>query len=75
MKFVLLLFLFIASSVFGGESADLYRNQENIPPDGATQSQSLKDGKSDKHGFTEIGLERTECYGTCPAYTITKHSG
>ena len=25
----------------------------------------------DEHGITEIGLQRTPCYGTCPSYTAT----
>lgn len=50
---------------FGGEIEALHRQQAREPhPDPNPFV------KPEKSGVTEIGLERTGCFGPCPAYTI-----
>ena len=68
--------LFIGSQhAFGGEIYDYHVNHAR---DG---SGDQKPGKYDEvestnHGITEIGIERTGCFGFCPIYTfIVKSDG
>lgn len=59
---------------FGGELADFhskYAIKKNGDP---KKSQSLDASASTNHGIIEIGIERTTCFGTCPAYTFIVRS-
>jgi len=70
---------------FGGEIADYYfkHSRENRKAVDVTEllaakhkSRSYNEVESTNHGITEIGIERTGCFGTCPAYTfIVKRDG
>jgi len=58
----------------GGELAELHSKQGQSG--GLGKSRSHEEVESTKHGITEIGVERTICFGTCPAYTfIVKSDG
>jgi len=70
MKSILILFTLIPSLAFAGELADLFKKQGSNRTEGYNQSQSYDEISSDKPDITEIGLERTLCYGTCPAYSV-----
>lgn len=72
---VILTMLSICSPVLAGEIADL---QQRIPPDKRRTSVLPPPSASThySHGITEVGIERTGCFGTCPAYTcIAKVDG
>ena len=62
-----------------GELADLYHKkvQANLEEWMKQRIQSRRDSVvSTNHGITELGIERTLCFGTCPAYTfIVKSDG
>lgn len=64
--------LFICQSLCSaGELADLHRKL--VRPrerDAAAEQERFDRAMDPKHGVTEIGLERTPCYGTCPVYTV-----
>lgn len=54
-----------------GEIEDLYKKwvrpkNENTAPQQARFNQL----QAPKHGVTEIGLERTACFGECPVYSV-----
>ena len=55
--------------LLGSEIETLHKRQpnNNLEHD---KSRSHKEVDSKDHGITEIGLERTTCFGTCPAYTV-----
>ncbi len=66
---------------FGGEIADYYfKQQSEIHADAETRiaqrqkSRSFTEIGSTNHGITEIGIERTGCFGTCPSYTFIVRS-
>lgn len=68
--FVILTLLVWSADVYGGEIADLHRKlYENKARDRSNDEVRSKD-----HGITEIGLERTLCFGTCPVYTVIMKS-
>lgn len=56
----------------GGEIAELYRKTIRKQD----QTQEKQDQRFEqlmgepRHGVTEIGMERTPCFGTCPAYSV-----
>jgi hypothetical protein len=59
---------------FGGEIEDLHSKQGQSGD--LSKSRSHEEVESTNHGITEIGIERTRCFGTCPAYTfIVKSDG
>lgn len=63
----------IALPATAGEVEELYKkwvrpkNVNSAPQQ--TRFERLQDA-APKHGVTEIGLERTVCYGTCPVYSV-----
>lgn len=61
--------LSIGSPIVAGEIADL---QQRTPQDSLRMSAPPRVTPSSgyTHGITEIGIERTGCRGTCPAYTF-----
>lgn len=67
-----------SQQAFGGEIYDLHelsgdRKSQNV---GEVEPRILGIPESAKHGITEIGIERTGCFGTCPIYTfIVKSDG
>ncbi|MEY2407712.1 MAG: hypothetical protein QOF48_382 [Verrucomicrobiota bacterium] len=61
---------------FGGEISDIHREQTSRRPDAWKNSRSHAEVASTNHGITEIGIERSPCYGHCPVYTfIIKSDG
>lgn len=54
----------------GGEVADLHRKIADADRRRFDESRSHEQVDAQDHGVTEIGLERTPCYGTCPVYTV-----
>jgi hypothetical protein len=61
---------------FAGEISDIHQGQTNPTLAPSKKSRSHDEVASTNHGITEIGIERTGCYGTCPSYTfIVKSDG
>jgi len=54
----------------GGEISDIHRQHTSRSLDAWKKSRSHDEVASTNHGITEIGIERTPCYGTCPSYTF-----
>jgi hypothetical protein len=62
--------------VLGGEISNIHRNQGGDNAGDFRKSRSHAEVESTNHGITEIGIERSGCYGTCPIYTfIVKSNG
>jgi len=80
MKTLIITFITLTGMfAFGGEIADHHfangRHSKGVA-DLPGKSRSFSEVISTNHGITEIGIERTGCYGTCPAYTfIVKNDG
>ena len=68
---VLLLAVVGGSFLSAGEIEQLYRKWVR-PRQTDTTAQQQRFERLDKptHGVTEIGLERTPCYGECPVYSV-----
>lgn len=81
MKALLIyIFVIIRSVAFAGEIAALYDDYAKAHPDEWKKAliKHYEYGAlaSTNCGVTEIGIERTVCYGTCPAYAfIAKSDG
>jgi hypothetical protein len=71
MKEIVFLILFTACPcVFGGEISELYFKNLDSNTNGLTAVASTN------QGITEIGIERSACFGECPVYTfILKSDG
>src|SRR5262245_57957328 len=72
--------ILITSGLFapGGEISDLFIKQSRDPCRSADMRHFVNHDEvaSTNHGITEVGIERTICFGTCPAYTfILKNDG
>lgn len=66
------LLLMSATAASAGEIQDLRRNSGVA----AVEQAGSSFGEAADHGITEIGIERTACYGWCPIYTfIIKSDG
>ncbi|HWW00464.1 MAG TPA: DUF6438 domain-containing protein [Candidatus Acidoferrum sp.] len=68
----------VAVSLFalGGEISDYHFKHARDQPRDFHSSRSQDEVASTNHGVTEIGIERSACYGTCPIYTfIIKSDG
>jgi hypothetical protein len=68
-----IVFLFCSGSCsasFGGQIAELHQKHAKADRGGPDESRSHEQVDAQDHGVTEIGLERTPCYGTCPVYTV-----
>jgi hypothetical protein len=60
----------------GGEISSLHRQHTSRASGAWQKSRSHDEVASTNHGITEIGIERTPCFGTCPSYTfIVKSDG
>lgn len=71
----LLLVLMGASLLIAGEIEELHR--KFVRPRERNQSEQsarFKRLNEPQHGVTEIGLERTACFGTCPVYWVIFNS-
>ena len=64
--------LVCAAAVLGGEIQEYHSKHANR--DASKPRRLTKEVEGDKHGVTEIGIERTPCFGTCPAYTFIARS-
>lgn len=58
------------STMWGGEIASEYRAHAIKTPQAMEGSQNFGQTRAKDTGITEIGMERTQCYGRCPAYTV-----
>lgn len=71
-----LIVLTLCSLVRAGELADLHRELVPGTLGGYHTSRSHDEVASTNHGITEMGIERTACFGACPIYTfIVKNDG
>src|SRR6187200_1158641 len=61
--------LLLAAVALGGEIASLHQKFAKATPDLA-KSRTHEQVDSEDHGITEIGLERTACFGKCPIYSV-----
>lgn len=77
MVFTAVALLFIGNHhAFGGEIYDYYVKHPRDKSGGDRKSRSYDEVESTNHGITEIGIERTVCFGVCPSYTfIVKSDG
>jgi hypothetical protein len=61
---------------FGGEISDYHYERTKDKVIDFSKSRSFDEVGLTNHGITEIGIERTSCFGTCPSYTfIIKSDG
>ena len=60
----------LPATLIAGEIADLHRKFVRTRPGQDNQARSFDQVMSDQHGITEIGLERTPCFGDCPVYSV-----
>lgn len=65
----------VAGPLVAGEIEELYRKWVR-PRNAETAPQQLRFERlqNPQHGVTEIGLERTACFGTCPVYSVVLKS-
>jgi hypothetical protein len=70
MKTSLLIFIFVPTLLFAGELAELFKKQGGDRTDEVHYSERYENAFSESHGVSEIGLERTMCFGSCPAYAV-----
>jgi hypothetical protein len=62
--------LLLGCAVFGGEISELHRPVAKGDPSRPDQSRGHDEVGRTDHGVTEVGLERSPCFGTCPVYTV-----
>lgn len=83
MRILILVGVFATGSLvaLGGEISDYYfqHSQENTNridqyTTSLNKSRSNQQVESTNHSITEIGIERSGCYGTCPIYTFVARS-
>jgi hypothetical protein len=58
------------STMLGGEIASEYKAHAIKTPQVIEKSSNYAQIRIEDTGITEIGMERTQCYGRCPAYTV-----
>lgn len=79
MKTFALLILITGSwPLFAGEIAEMHEKLPRTPPIARNRVPLVDNSGASytNHGITEIGIERTPCFGRCPAYTfIIKSDG
>jgi len=77
MKTLIIAVLLAASFLaLAGEISDYHFKNARDKSGNYRKSRSHDEVASTNHGITEIGIERTGCYGTCPSYTfIVKSDG
>jgi hypothetical protein len=71
---MLIILIIAPAMVLGGDLENLFNKQESKLEILRSNSRSHDEVSSDKHGITQIGLERTLCYGSCPAYSVIINS-
>lgn len=69
LRAIVVVTLACAATAEGGEIADLHRELASREVD-FDKSRSHEQVEADDHEITEIGLERTPCFGSCPVYTV-----
>src|SRR5678815_4416854 len=77
MKTLLIsLFVTVTLLAVGGEISDFHFKNARDKLADQRKSRSHDEVASTNHGITEIGIERSGCFGTCPIYTfIVKSDG
>ena len=75
--FLLTILLVSCVNSFGGELSDYwFKNERDNPKKIQTKIAEMQKSRSydaitsTNHGIIEIGIERTGCFGSCPAYTF-----
>ena len=73
---LMVFFMTLTLPAYGGEISNLHlKNARNKLRD-HSKSKSHEEGASAKRAITEIGIERTSCFGKCPDYIfIVKSDG
>jgi hypothetical protein len=73
---ILLLGAFVSATLLslGGEISDYHFKNARPKLDDEQKSRSNGEVASTNHGITEIGIERSGCYGRCPVYTFIVRS-
>jgi hypothetical protein len=59
---------------FGGEIAQYHSRATGAKMRDSGKSRTAAEVESTSHGISEIGIERTGCFGTCPEYTFIARS-
>lgn len=73
---IIAILLAVSLPALGGEISEYYLKSAGDKPTDQSKSRSHDEVASTNHGITEIGIERSGCYGTCPIYTfIAKSDG
>lgn len=69
---ILTLGILLAGTVLapGGELSDCHDEQAKGKQIDFSKSRNFEQILSRNHGITEMGIERTSCFGTCPVYTF-----
>jgi hypothetical protein len=63
--------VFFVSTMWGGEIASEYKaHHDKVTLQELIGSRDIDQSRANDTGITEIGMERTGCYGKCPAYTV-----
>jgi hypothetical protein len=62
--------LLSASPVRSGEIQELHRELVGDRESDPEQAREIDEIFSTEHGISEIGLERTPCFGKCPVYVV-----
>lgn len=71
MKKLAIVFVVISCSlVYSGEIQKRHMELTKGKDSPSHGSQNVDSLASATHGITEIGLERTACFGSCPVYTV-----
>ena len=74
--FIIATLLTASFPALAGEISDYHFKNARDKLGDYRMSRSHDEVASTNHGITEIGIERTRCYGTCPSYTfIVKSDG
>jgi len=70
MKSIVTICLFVSTNILAGEISDRYESSVTNRYREVDASRSYEEIEANDHGISEIGIERTRCYGTCPAYSV-----
>src|SRR6478609_2095428 len=70
LRTALLVVLLTGGVTFGGEIQDMHRKLAKAGRNRPDESRSHEQVDAKDHGITEVGIERTPCYGPCPVYTV-----
>lgn len=71
-KLTIVIFVAVYSCAFGGEISDVYFKSLRANPTDRLKNRVVNTAEvvSTNYGITEIGIERSGCFGSCPIYTF-----